>query len=153
VSKRIIAMLVGALAIAIVAGCGGGDDDGDSGSLTKAEFIKQADAICANGDKTISADFEDFAEEKGIKDEPDKAQQEEAIVEVVAPAVQEQADEIKALGAPDGDEKQIEAMLTAVEEGVEDLEENPSQLTEGKNPLAKGSKLARDYGLEKCGEE
>jgi hypothetical protein len=150
VRKRIIATLVGALAIALVVGCGGGDD---SASLTKDEFIEQADAICANGDKAITADFKDFAEEKGIKGAPNKAQQEEAIAEVVAPAVQEQADGIRALAAPEGDEKQIEAMLAAVEEGVEDLEENPRQLTEGKNPLAKGSKLARDYGLEKCGEE
>jgi len=44
-------------------------------------------------------------------------------------------------------------MVAAVEEGVEEIEANPASLTEGKNPLAKGSKLAKEYGLKTCGEE
>ena len=44
-------------------------------------------------------------------------------------------------------------MVAAVEEGVKEIEENPAALTEGKNPLAEGSKLAKEYGLKACGEE
>jgi hypothetical protein len=149
-----VAVLV-ALA-AVVAGCGGSDDSDTSASLTKAQFVKQADAICVNSNKEIESEFESYAKEKGWDEnkEPSKDQQEEAIVDVVAPNIQGQVDEIKDLGAPEGDEETIETMLAAVEEGVEELEENPGQLTEeGKNPLAKGSKLARDYGLAECGEE
>lgn len=150
-----IAVLAAFVALAaIVAGCGGDDSD-TSASLTKAQFVKQADAICKKGNDKIEAEFESFVKENelGENEAPSKALQEEAIAEIVAPSVQEQVEEIDALGAPEGDEEQIEEMLTAFEEGAEELEENPSSLNEGENPIAKGSKLARDYGLVTCGEE
>jgi uncharacterized protein with von Willebrand factor type A (vWA) domain len=156
VSKLIAVLAALAAIMLIVAGCGGGDDSSsDSSSITKAQFIKQADAICENGNKENEAEFEEFAKEHNLseKKEPSKAQQEEAISEIVAPGVQKQIEEIDALGAPKGDEGKIEAMIAAVEEGVEEIEENPASLTEGKNPLAKGSKLAKEYGLKTCGEE
>jgi hypothetical protein len=157
VSKRIIAMLAGALAIAIVAGCGGGGDSttgSDSSSLTEAEFIKQADAICEKGDKESSKEVEAFVEENNVDtNKPTTKQQEEVITEVVAPNVQGQVEQISELGAPSGDEKKIEAMVDAVEEGVEEIEADPKKLIEGNNPLGKGSKLAKEYGLKSCGEE
>jgi hypothetical protein len=154
-NKPLLVALAALIALAaVVVGCGGSDSD-TSSSLSKAQFIKQADAICEKSNDKVGSEFESYAKEQGWDEnkEPSKKQQEEAITDVVAPSVQTQVDEIKDLGTPAGDEDQVEAMLTAVEEGVETLEEDPSQLTEGKNPLAKGSKLARDYGLEKCGEE
>jgi hypothetical protein len=156
VSKLIAVLAAFAAIMVIVAGCGGGDDSSsDSSSITKAQFVKQADAICEKGNKESEAEFEELAKEKGFseKKEPSKPQQEEIISEIVAPGVQKQIEEIDALGAPEGDEKQIEAMVAAVEEGVEEIEENPASLIEGKNPLAKGTKLAKDYGLKACGEE
>jgi hypothetical protein len=157
VSKPFITVLVALVAISMIAaGCGGGDDSSsDSSSITKAQFIKQADAICEKGNKENEAEFEEFAEEKNLSEnkEPTKAQQEEAITDIVAPGVQKQIEEIDALGAPEGDEKQVEAIVTSVEEGVEEIEENPGSLIKGENPLGKGSKLAKEYGLKACGEE
>jgi hypothetical protein len=156
VSKLIAVLTAAAAIVLIVAGCGGGSDSSsDSSSLSKAQFIKQADAICEKGNKENEAEFEEFAKEHGLseKKEPSKAVQEEAISEIVAPSVGKQIEEIDALGAPEGDEGKIEAMVAAVEEGVEEIEANPGSLTEGKNPLAKGSKLAKEYGLKTCGEE
>jgi uncharacterized protein with von Willebrand factor type A (vWA) domain len=156
VSKLIAVLAAAAAILVIVAGCGGGSDSSsDSSSVTKAQFIKQANAICEKGTEENEAEFEEFAEEKGLseKEEPTKAQQEEAITEIVAPGVQKQIEEIDALGAPEGDEKQVEAIVTSVEEGVEEIEENPSSLIKGENPLGRGSKLAKEYGLKACGEE
>jgi len=157
VSKPFIALLAALAAISmIVVGCGGGgDSSSDSASISKARFVKQADAICEKGTKENQAEFEEFAKENGLseKKEPTKAQQEEAVTEIVAPGVQKQIEEIDALGAPEGDEKQVEAIVAAVEDGVEEIEDDPAALTEGENPLAKGSKLAKEYGLQACGEE
>ena len=54
-SKRLIALLAGVMAIAIIAaGCGSSSDDSTDTTvvvLTKTEFIKQGDAICAKGGK------------------------------------------------------------------------------------------------------
>ncbi len=155
-SKRLIAMLAGVVAVAIVAaGCGSSSDTSETtAALNKAEFIKQGDAICTKGNKAIETEANEFAEENNVNTEkPTKAQQEEVITEVVAPGVRKQGEEIAALGAPSGDEAEVEAIVTAVEGGAEELEENPSLLIEGKNPLAKGSKLADSYGFKVCGEE
>jgi hypothetical protein len=149
-----IAISVAALAAA-AAGCGGGDDtSGTSAALTKAEFIKQADAICAKGNEAIEGEVEEFVQDNNIDTEkPTTKQQEEVIADVVAPATRQQIEEIAELGAPSGDEGQIEAMVESVETGTEELEDQPEQLLEEKNPLAEGSKLARAYGLKECGEE
>lgn len=149
VSAALVAILV------IVAGCGGGSDSSSSSSITKAQFIKQADAICEKGDEETNKEVEEFVAENNLseKKEPTKAQQEELVSQVVAPNVQGQIEEIDALGTPEGDEAKIEAMVGAVEEGVEEIEADPTTLIEGKNPLGKGSKLAKEYGLKSCGEE
>ena len=42
--KGVIAL---ACAASLIAGCGGGGDGESTGAPTKAEFISQADAICA----------------------------------------------------------------------------------------------------------
>lgn len=144
------------LLAAVVAGCGGGDDTSSetSAALTKAEFIKQADAICAKGEKALEGEAEEFAEENDVDvEKPTKAQQEEVIADVVAPGVRKQAEEIADLGAPEGDEESVEAIVEAVETGSDELESDPAKLLEGDNPLGEGSKLAREYGLEECGEE
>jgi hypothetical protein len=160
-SNRFIAVLVGVLAIgALVAGCGSSSEDstggeGDSATaLTKNELIEQGDAICEKGEKAIEEEAEEFAEDNNIEtSKPTKAQQEEVIGQVVAPGVRRQVEQIGDLTPPSGDEAQIEAIVDAVETGADELEENPSLLIEGKNPLGKGSKLARQYGFKECGEE
>lgn len=156
-SKRLIAALFGVLAIALVAaGCGSSSDDstGASTALTKPELIKQGDAICEKGNKAIEAEAEEFAEENNVDTEnPTKAQQEEVIVDVVAPGVRKQVEEIGDLTPPSGDEAEIEAMVAAVEKGSDELESDPAKLIEGTNPLAQGSKLANAYGFKECGEE
>lgn len=149
-----IAISVFALA-AVAAGCGGGDDSSDtSATLTKAEFIEQADAICVKGNEAIETEVEEFAEDNDVDTEnPTKEQQEEVIATVVAPGTRAQVEEISELGAPSGDEETIEAMVESVETGSEELEDDPAKLLGEKSPLEEGSKLARDYGLKECGEE
>jgi hypothetical protein len=157
---KFAALLFGAALIAVLAaGCGssGGDDSTSSvseGSLTKAEFIKQGDEICEKGNQKINDEAENFASEEGVdKGEPKQEQQEEAIEQIVAPGVREQAEEIAALGAPKGDQAEVEAIVAAVKTGAAELEEDPEALLEGKNPLSKGSQLAAKYGFKECGEE
>jgi hypothetical protein len=75
------------------------------------------------------------------------------IEQVVAPNVRQQVEEIDGLTPPSADQGKIEAIVDAVKSGSEELEANPALLLEGKNPLGKGSKLAREYGFKECGEE
>jgi hypothetical protein len=159
-SKRLIAMLFGVLAIAVIAaGCGSSSDNSSSeestSSITKAELIKQGDAICAKGNKEGEAEFEEYAEENGLSEnkEPTEAQKEELATNILLPSVSGQIEEIRALGAPSGEEEEVSEILDTVEEEIEEGEAEPAGLFESGEPFAEGNKLAREYGFKVCGQE
>ncbi len=151
-----IAMLLAALALVVVAGCGSSDDDEggeETQTLTKVEFIEQGDKICEEAEDRSESEAEDFAEENGFELEKASEEEiEEAITEVLVPALNQQAEEIQALGAPEGDEKRVEAIVTALEDGANEVADDPKLAFQGQ-PLKEASKLARDYGFKVCGEE
>lgn len=154
-SKRVVVLLAALAALAlVVAGCGGGSDSTEStSSLTKAEFLKQGNAICAKGNKEIEEGFEKFGKEHGFskEKEPSKAELEKAVETVVIPNVSNEVESIRALGPPD---EEAEAVLDAAESALEKGEEDPKQFLkeESAGPFANANKLAREYGLTKCGE-
>lgn len=159
-SKRLITALFGVLAIALVAGCGGSSDSSGSesseasSSLTKAEFVKQGDAICKKGDAAIEEEANEFAAENNIDTKnPTESDQEEVIEQVVGPAIKHQGEEIAELGAPSGEEEEVEAIVSAVETGAEEVEEDPAAILKGKNPLGEAARLAKAYGFKVCGQE
>lgn len=155
-SKRLVPLfaVLSVLAL-IVAGCGSSGSSTDTtSSLTKAAFVKQGNAICAKGNEEINEGFEEFVEERGLSKTkaPSKAVQEEAVEAVLIPRIQKELESIRALGPPD---EEAEAVLDAAEEALEKGEEDPILFLkeESTGPFAKANKLAREYGLTKCGEE
>lgn len=165
-SKRLLVLCAGLLALGLlVAGCGSSDDsttgstDGgetSTASITKPELIKQGDAICTAGNEAIEEEAEAFAEENDVDTEnPTTEQQEEVVTEVIVPGIEEQAEEIGALGAPSGEEDEVEAIVSAVQSAAEEAGEDPSLIikAEGAGPFKEANKLATDYGFKVCGEE
>ena len=67
--------------------------------------------------------------------------------------MQNQLDQIRALGIPPGDEEQVNAILDAAQEAVDKLQADPSVVIEQNtpDPFAEANKLAKDYGLSTCG--
>lgn len=152
-SLSALAVLV-ALA-ALVAGCGGGDDTTDEATvtLTKTEFIKQGDAICKEANEENEAEAEEYAEENGFTlEKASKDELEEAVADVLVPSLEKQAEELDALGAPEGDEETVEAIVTALEDSTAEIEDDPGLIFSGKS-LEKANKLAENYGFKVCGEE
>jgi hypothetical protein len=155
-SKRLTLLFAAVLALALVAGCGSSDDSTDTVeetvTLTKAEFIEQGDQICERAEKDSESEAEEFAEENDFElEKASEEQLEEAISEVLVPALDRQVDELAALGAPEGDEEQIDELIVALEDASADVADDPSQAFEGE-PLKKASELADDYGFKVCGE-
>lgn len=142
-----VTFIVLAVLLAATVGFGCGGDDGSASALTKAEFIKQADGICKKGEARIEVEAEELGGPTTM------AQQKELVTDVVVPGIQDQAERIADLGAPEDDEETIEEMIEAIEKGAAELEANPLAGMEGKAPLSDASKIARAYGLEECASE
>lgn len=148
VSLGVFAMLLG------FAGCGGGNgDQTTTASIGKAEFVKEANAICVKGEEKLHSDFVAFSNEKNDNPNPSKAEYEEFIDRVIAPNMSRQTAEIRALGVPAGDEVRVDELLSAAEEGLQKAKENPEFVTTRNRELfAKAIKLATAYGLAACAQ-
>lgn len=158
-SKRLIVLLAGAMALALVAaGCGSSDDSTDTVdvdvTITKDQLIAQGDTICKQGDKEIEEGFERYAEENGVpkNQEPSDEQGVEIVEMVIVPSIETQAELIRGLGIPEGDEEEVEAMLDSLDEAVEAAEEDPESLfDEDSDPFGDPNQRAEDYGFKVCG--
>jgi len=82
-----------------------------SESISKAEFLKQGNEICEEGNKQIrTAGEEQFPRSGG---RPSQKDLEAFATNTVVPEIRSQLDEIEALGFPSGDEEQVEDILPA----------------------------------------
>lgn len=138
--------LVAVLAAALpAAGCGGGDDD----ELTKAEFITQADAIC----KKAHDEFEQaFNQAFAGNQQPSQAELNKFAESTLVPGVQGEIDDISELNPPSADEDQVNAIIDAVQGGVNKIKADPGVLSPQVkfDPQKKGHQLAREYGMKEC---
>jgi hypothetical protein len=147
----IVAVIAAAM---LVAGCGGGGDSSGSstGSISKEEFAAKANAICKNGTERLQTAIGHI-----LKDQPNitkvsQAEQEKIVTTVLVPNVSREVKELRALGAPDGDEERVDAMVTALEEGVETAERDPQAVTKSSDAIfGIASRIAGEYGLTTCG--
>lgn len=152
-NTRLLALLAAVAALALIAaGCGDSGDD-TTAALTKAQFLKQGNAICTAGNEEINSEFEKFAEENNLSEdkEPTEAQFEEAAEEFLLPSISRQIDEVRALGAPEGEEEAVSTFLENAEAEVEAIEDDPSLLSE--DSFVDVNKEARALGLTACAEE
>lgn len=146
------------IVVALAAGCGDGGDGtaadggGEASSLTKKEFIERADAICDKADKAQEAGLQKVNKETPVA-ELSKAEQQELVVTLGLGPVKKEAEELAELGAPAGDEEQIEAFISQLEAALAKAERNPKLVSGGgSNPFKEVNELAAEYGFEGCSE-
>ncbi len=151
-------MVALAAAVALlVAGCGSSDSTtGETPTISRSEYVKQANAICAAGNKEINEEFEKFAKENGLKQNqpPPEAKLTEAAEDFFIPSIRRQVEEVAALGVPEGAEEQVETFIANAEAEVERAEENPGQLiSDNSTMFDEVNKEATELGLTACAEE
>lgn len=154
---RVFALLAGAmLSVLLVAGCGGDSDTGTTSAapLPKAEFIKRADAICAQHLEETRTKF--LAYGKSVAKAGETAAEREGHIAVVAetivaPELRQEIADIRALGVPEGDQGKVEAILVAIEGGITKVIAQPRRAVEGSGALEPAGRLARAYGFQVCG--
>lgn len=155
-SRRIVVVLMGVMALALlIASCGDSSDgsDGDSESaVSKPVFVKQADAICENLNKQYVQDYKQFAKANEIENFPSSDQGVEISEQIYIPLVEQRVTALRELDPPSGDEERVEAILIATEDGVAVAHKDMTAVTQSStNIFAKSLKLSRDYGFKVCG--
>ncbi len=140
-----------ALALAAFAvGCGGET----AAPLTKPQFIKQADAICARSDQRFQARYQYFMQHTPnptLPAERSMAQWIEIVKTVYGPSIEQEVEELRALAPPRGDQRRVNAILAAIEEGLGKVREDPTVEAQTEAQFKKAVELAREYGLTVCG--
>lgn len=139
------------LAVAM-AGCGsGGSGTGGGASLTKAQFLKRANAICRKAYREINQTYGEFS--RAGENSASEAERNQEAERIVPPALNKAVSALRALGAPSGEGQRVEKLLSSYEEGIEAGEEDPLALrgTEGEFALEGAYEKLWAYGLTGCG--
>ena len=141
--RRLCVAGVCALAAAAI-GCGGDDDE----ALTKAQFLKQGNAICKKGNKEIDkAAKKTFTSNK----RPSTAEITKFAEDTLIPSVEEQISGIRDLNPPSADEDQVDSILDEAESALDKTKADPSIFANEKNdPFKKANQDAKAYGLTEC---
>jgi hypothetical protein len=170
----------------VVAGCGGGGDEGttseggaaatagtgegesqaggeasDSGSQgaeeptseAKADFVEKADAFCEEQQQQLRAELRKILNNGNGSKTPgaQQAALSGLAEDAIGPAMQAEAEELQALGAPEGDEEQVEAIAASLEAIATKARKDPKGLVTSPNPFGTAQRLANEYGLIACG--
>ena len=91
------------LSLAAFAGCGGGDSE----TLTKAQFIRRADAICVENSENLIEPINEYMARHANSSLSKNELTAHAVQQTMLPQFQTQVDQIRNLGAPAGDEKEV----------------------------------------------
>jgi hypothetical protein len=152
--KRTLAALAATATCLILAGCGddgsndsnGSDDSGNA--LTHAELIEQGDAICKASSDRLEAVGEEELTEQSTEDEVL-----ELVTSTMVPELKSQAEDLRELEPPAEDADSYEAMLDALDAGIEKVEADPSAALSDDPLFDTANKEADKIGFKECGKE
>jgi hypothetical protein len=119
--------------------------------VSKATFIKRGDAICEAGRLELSKAAEPLLSAKPSEREELEM---ELVSSALVPVLEADIEGLRALGMPEGDEEQVEAILEGFEGILQTAEDEPEAfLAPGVNspdPWRKTDKKAEAYGFAEC---
>ena len=141
---RLAALALGTVAALTAAGCGGGDDDK---GLSKDEYLKQGNAICAKGNAKINAGIEQLGQTANT------ARIRGFTLTVLVPTVEGELKDLRALEAPEDDADTLTALYDDADAALQKIKANPglAQAQGADDPFAAVNKRATAYGLTECG--
>jgi hypothetical protein len=128
-----------------VAGCGGsgaGAKSTPAATITKAEFVAKANAVCGKADGVLSS-----AEAK-LANLRSKAQVAAVVRDTFVPSIEAQINGIRALGVPTGGQAAVTSMLRLVQADLNTLKSKPMLVAT--DVFANFAHVAHPYGLTAC---
>jgi hypothetical protein len=174
VAERIPATLLSALIAALLlSACGESNEEGtsagptgsdtasatadttsssDGETISKSQFLRKADGICeATTEKITSTSLPIIEEEQKKPGYDRKAVEARLMTNVMGPELRSEVERLKDLGIPPGEERQVGAIIDAIEEEVREISTNAEELAQTRGEvLVKPTKLAERYGFISC---
>ncbi len=145
-----LCLAIALVAAAVLSACGGGDgDESAEPELSKAAYLKKADAVCEKANEQQGKALQTFTKKfpQGPTTEPQK---EEFLVAVGITPTEAEIAGLKELGTPD-DGGEAEEFIEALEEAIEVAEEDPVKATNpATNPFTDASEIGEAYGFKVC---
>jgi len=141
-----------AVAIPIVAAGCGGKSGANIGAtrLPKPAYFERADAVCVEAYHRVKAGYQAFVKGKAKPFSSSREIREYADA-VLIPAKEQEIRELRALGAPAGDEGKVEAIIDAYQRGVARAREDPrAAVISASGVFVEATELAKGYGFRHC---
>jgi hypothetical protein len=162
-STRGFLLVTGVVVALLMAGCGGSGSGSEvsveTGPLTKAQFVEQADRLCEKSKAQLQRKFGALlkssvalAKSTGAKPSAESLQtlHSDAVTTILIPTYGQMIDQISSLGAPSDDQEQVTAFLDAMQQALDEAEEHPSKPFNNVKFFDPFTKLAGSYGLTAC---
>ena len=138
--------------------CGDGDDDKQ---LSKREYIARSNAICQRTSKEAGVQFKRIVgSERPKRGEEQRylSNAQRFLKQAAIPIIGENLADRRALGAPEGDEKEIDAIIAAGEKAITGFERIAADrsrvegLFRGRipDPAKEFDALSKRYGINHC---
>jgi hypothetical protein len=127
-------------------GDGGDTTEAAEGDSAKAEFVAQANGICAKRVAEIQLKGQKVF--KKVFKYPGPVAAKKLADAVIVPVFSQELRELKALPQPPGDEKELNAFYAELERIIDYFAGSPDP---GEYPYNKAENMAARYGIDKCG--
>lgn len=142
---KLVSILLVLVSGLIVSGCGD-DDEEEPAAPTKAAFIAEADRICAEADRSLSAEArEQYPEGPPLGEDAVRFAE-----DVLIPNLEGQHEAIATLTPPEDAEDAVSDILEKLQAGIDELKGEPKGFVESE-ALVPASAAADDFGLTECG--
>lgn len=154
-------LLFAALAtLSFAAGCGSSSSDEiavQTGSLSKAAFIKKADSICEASRADLLTKFFKFLKaHKAIASRNDPHAQKvvatETVNSVLVPNVEREIKQISELGAPSDYAPEVTSFLNTLDEQLGEVRADPAAMSATATPFKQAADVAKRAGMIGCAE-
>jgi hypothetical protein len=147
--RLVLVAIAAAVTVGAVVGCGSTSSSSPSSSsttaaITKTAFLAQANAICTQSNKRTNA--------AGAKlgKNPTQAQIVTTVRTKFVPSIQTSITQIRALGAPTGDQATVTRILNLAQADLNKVKRTPLLLVGSNAAFADFAKMAHPYGLKEC---
>lgn len=160
--KPLMLLLIIASTAALAAGCGEDEDSSASSgseagiatsSLSKDEFVKQANEICKSEREDLTTKITAYQEKNPPGEKSPNVAMAEGVQAVILPGLENEIAQIRELGAPEGDEDEVDEILVAQEDGIDKvaaLKEIEPVEDAWERHFDPANKLMVAYGLKDC---